>query len=314
MAAVAGRDFYVVACDTRMMGGGGYDLLERNHIRSRLWVAVGSSDSDSDSANHSNGLISPNGSIQYHKAATTNTAAAGAAGTTTISSSIPTTSHASSSTCSSSSSPPILIASAGCSADCEMLKRTVRADLKRASYFSESLSSSSSSSSLSTPGVANLLSQTLYSRRVFPFYSFCVMAGMQHTSGQGQVYGFDAIGSYEQVAVATGGTGRELLQPILDRQFQSLMLQVPGIMEKTEAYNTDAAERLLAIPSNTRRQIVPTVVSCSSDTAVSILVDAFRDVSEREIGVGDEVVVCVVQRTSEDEYETKVLSFELKKH
>jgi 20S proteasome alpha/beta subunit len=79
------------------------------------------------------------------------------------------------------------------------------------------------------------LHHELYSHRGFPYYAFCLVAGLTNParcgddvvtgggsdSGAGSVYVYDAIGSYEQVAVASAGSGREYLQPILDRLFSS---------------------------------------------------------------------------------------------
>ena len=114
--------------------------------------------------------------------------------------------------------------------------------------------------------VAALLSQVLYLRRSFPYYAFCVLAGLSDDDGNGKVYAYDAIGSYEQVAVATAGTGRELLQPILDRLFVSTM-------------------------ANSKKRLV----DGDSQNAVQILCQAYRSVSEREIGVGDRLVIVVLE-------------------
>lgn len=37
VSAVAGRNFAIIASDTRMIGEGGYVLESRNHISNRLW-------------------------------------------------------------------------------------------------------------------------------------------------------------------------------------------------------------------------------------------------------------------------------------
>jgi 20S proteasome subunit beta 6 len=175
---------------------------------------------------------------------------------------------------------PIMIGAAGCSADCAALQRVVRADLRAASYFGQT---SSAITSPQPDQVATLLSQILYLRRGFPYYSFCVLSGMNdlaNSDGSGQVYVYDAIGSYEQVAVATSGTGREALQPILDRLFAC-----------------------------TEQRIV----QGTADQAIQTLCEAYRSVSEREIGVGDNLVLHVTERRGQ-EVDCRVVVLPLKQH
>ncbi|CAB9518057.1 Proteasome subunit beta type-1 [Seminavis robusta] len=235
VSAVAAKDFVVIASDTRFVGESGYDIVSRDYVTSRLWMAQ-----------HDTDLL---------------------LGTTTTLSFAPT-----------------IIGSAGCAADCEALKRTIQAEFRTAHYFGTT----------SSNGVdPTLLSQVLYSRRTFPFYSFCVLAGLS-PEGEGQVFCYDAIGSYEAVAVASAGTGRQLLQPILDRKFRTLQATTGSTHQKTTT--------------------VPTLVDCSAQEAVSILVDAYRSVSEREIQVGDNVVLCVVQKNADGEVQCQVLKVPLKKH
>jgi 20S proteasome subunit beta 6 len=169
---------------------------------------------------------------------------------------------------------PMMIGSAGCTADCTALQRALRADLRVASYLGQTI--------MSQPDqVATLLSQVLYLRRGFPYYAFCVVSGMDG-NGRGKAFVYDAIGSYEQVAVATAGTGRETLQPILDRLFESVSKakQVEG----------------------------------TADQAVQILCQAYRSVSEREIGVGDKLVLHVSEKTPEGDVDCRVIILPLKQH
>lgn len=139
-----------------------------------------------------------------------------------------------------------------------------------------------------------LLSQILYSRRGFPYYSFCVTAGLNHNN-EGHVYVYDAIGSYEQVAVAATGSGRELLQPILDRKFRTIV-----------ADNTHRMQEWGSIPL--------LQVDATKEDAISILLDGYRAVSEREISVGDTVVFCVLEKKEEGHVECQIWSAPLKKH
>ncbi|GKY91958.1 hypothetical protein MPSEU_000167400 [Mayamaea pseudoterrestris] len=314
VAAVAGRDYVAIACDTRMMGEGGYDILERDHLRSRLWVAAAdrnvdyfdefdAGDATIGSSRTSNArFTAADGSVQLGDRDLNK--AHGTSAISALASSAPhhQEEHHKLATA------PILVASAGCSADCEMLKRTIRADVIKARYFGEC-------SPLVAPHhVATLLSQVLYARRGFPFYSFCVLAGLDVGAG-GRVYAYDAIGSYEQVAVATAGTGRELLQPILDRKFQSFVLPMATVSNEEHSQVAQEVGGLLATAMRPAT-VAPCskMVSCSADTAVENLVQSFRDVSEREIGVGDSVVVCVLRKTADGSCDAKVYRYPLKTH
>jgi 20S proteasome subunit beta 6 len=166
------------------------------------------------------------------------------------------------------------LAAAGCHADCIALQRQLLYQSKARGNDME----------LPTPNVAQLLSQTLYARRTFPYYSFCVVAGLK--DGCGQAYQYDAIGSREQVAVATAGTGRELLQPILDRLLSSS--------------NQDES-----------------VVTDTADQALQGVIKAYQAVAEREISVGDSLLICVLQRKPKGEsalVTCKVQLVELKRH
>ena len=165
-----------------------------------------------------------------------------------------------------------LIAAAGCQSDCNALQRQLNFQVK-----------AHDDDMLETSNVAQLLSSTLYSRRSFPYYSFCVVGGIDDAGGS-KVYVYDAIGSMEQVAVGTAGTGRELLQPILDRLFSSSS----GI-----------------------------TVDCSSEEAVALLTQAYHAVTERDIGVGDSLVLCLLTCSGDgddDDAKCRIIRVPLKKH
>jgi 20S proteasome subunit beta 6 len=289
VTAVAGRDFTILATDTRMIGESGYNILERNHISSRIWGVVSTS-----SPSLSQLLIAPDGSLsahhdESHDRQTKNIEIDGS------NASMKPFQLIAESIVSADSSIPILVGSAGMQGDCEQLKRDVRADVRAARYFGDS------SSPLSPDQAAVLLSNTLYSRRNFPYYAFCVLAGM------GKVFVYDAIGSYEQVAVACTGSGRELLQPILDRKFRATAV--------TNKFNASGIE-----VGRIRQRPASTQVDCPrAEDALSILLSAYRSVSEREIQVGDHVVFCVMERCSdgdsvEAQIRIRVWKADLKKH
>ena len=65
--------------------------------------------------------------------------------------------------------------------------------------------------------IAQMLMNTLYGRRFFPFYTFNLLCGVD-SEGKGAIYGYDAIGSYDRVNCGAMGSGSELVVPILDNQ------------------------------------------------------------------------------------------------
>ena len=150
----------------------------------------------------------------------------------------------------------------------------LRADLRAASYLGQA--------QLFQPHqIATSLSQMLYQRRGFPYYAFCVVAALDQESRCGHVYVYDAIGSYEQVAVATSGTGREALQPILDGMFET---------------HRDS----------------PCQVVGDAETAIHKVCHAYRSVSEREIEVGDKLVLHVSELQDDGTVACRILIVPLK--
>ena len=63
--------------------------------------------------------------------------------------------------------------------------------------------------------IASMLSVTLYMRRFFPFYAFNLLCGQKH-DGNFAVYGYDAIGSYDEMSYGSQGSGVQLIAPVLD--------------------------------------------------------------------------------------------------
>lgn len=63
--------------------------------------------------------------------------------------------------------------------------------------------------------MAYLLSNILYSRRLFPFYSFSCLAGLDE-NGFGALYEYDAVGSFQRCRTVCHGSAQKLLRPFLD--------------------------------------------------------------------------------------------------
>eukprot|EP01138_Halocafeteria_seosinensis_P011400 gb/GECG01011643.1/.p1 GENE.gb/GECG01011643.1/~~gb/GECG01011643.1/.p1 ORF type:complete len:107 (+),score=8.85 gb/GECG01011643.1/:1-321(+) len=75
---------------------------------------------------------------------------------------------------------------------------------------------------ISTPAFAQLLSNTLYMRRLFPYYTFNVIGGIDE-NGKGAVYTYDAVGSFERVECTVQGAGTQHMMPLLDSLVSDFM-------------------------------------------------------------------------------------------
>jgi len=271
ISGVAGKGYVILGSDTRLSSG--YGILSRSYLQSRLW-RVSSCLEEESMLDEYGSIIIPSCSEKETKMNVWDGA---------------------------------FIGSSGCAADCETLKRAIQSEVYDYSFWL----SSSVSKCLSASHISNLLSNVLYSRRNFPFYSFCVTGGFDENSDEGVVHAFDAIGSHERVAVATSGTGREMLQPILDRLFSESTYQ----KSLSKLQRDENAVLLKEQRKGLLEQHPPVRVSvdCDLEEAVSLLVHAYRSVSEREIAVGDDVVICIL-RKKESTGSLEVRRFPLKKH
>ena len=78
---------------------------------------------------------------------------------------------------------------------------------------------------MSTTALAQYLSNTLYYKRFFPYYAFCLLAGIDE-EGQGCCFEYDAVGSYQRLAYGSSGSAKVLIQPFLDSQLNRQHQQI----------------------------------------------------------------------------------------
>ncbi|CAG9461008.1 unnamed protein product [Pedinophyceae sp. YPF-701] len=155
----------------------------------------------------------------------------------------------------------VAIASAGMQADADTLQKLLHA--RNVMFMHDH------KKAMSVTAAAQLLSNTLYYRRFFPYYTFNLLAGLDE-NGQGAVFTYDAIGSYERTGYGCQGSGKDLIQPVLDNQLK-------------------AASPLVLPPK-------PSVTTMPLEDALDLVKDAFAAATERDIYTGDAVEIVVMRK------------------
>lgn len=158
-------------------------------------------------------------------------------------------------------SDKVIIGSAGMQADMKTLHKNLQA--RHVMYMH------SHNRPMSVTAAAQLLSNTLYYKRFFPYYTFNMVAGLDE-QGVGAVFSYDAIGSYERSGFFCQGSGKELIQPVLDNQLK-------------------AASPLL-VPAK------DTLTNLPLEQALDLVKAAFVSAGERDIYTGDDVEIIIVTK------------------
>ncbi|KAF3645377.1 Proteasome subunit beta type-1 [Capsicum annuum] len=133
---------------------------------------------------------------------------------------------------------------------------------------------------MSCPAMGQLLSNTLYYKRFFPYYSFNVLGGLDNEGkdaytipfinpvGKGCVFTYDAVGSYERVGYSSQGSGSTLIMPFLDNQLKS---PSPLLLPAKDA-----------------------VTPLSESEAIDLVKTCFASATERDIYTGDKLEIVVL--------------------
>ncbi len=131
-----------------------------------------------------------------------------------------------------------ILTSAGMVADVETLHKNLQFVIRQYEMQNKR--------SPSTACIAKKLSVTLYGRRFMPYYAFNLLCGIGE-DGKGEVYGYDAVGSYDKLTYGVQGSGSQLGAPILDNQFVGHNFKVKILPESQEEVENTAKDIINSI-------------------------------------------------------------------
>ncbi|KAI8916572.1 hypothetical protein PhCBS80983_g05014 [Powellomyces hirtus] len=101
---------------------------------------------------------------------------------------------------------------------------------------------------MSCGALAQMLSTILYHKRMFPYYVWNTLGGLDE-EGKGAVYSYDPVGNYEKHKWNCSGSAGHLVQPFLDNQIgfshqrEKPTLTMERVVQVTKDAFTSATER-----------------------------------------------------------------------
>ena len=156
----------------------------------------------------------------------------------------------------------IILSSSGMYADFIALQRYLKASIE--------IFRSNNKKEPTLDNMAQLLSNTLYRKRFFPYYCFTTLCG-KNKDGKFVCYGYDAIGSYEALPNGAQGSGNKLIVPVLD-----------NVIERKGSLNENEAKQLV--------------------------LETMNGTTNRDIHTGDKVEIVILRRDgriSKEEYQLR---------
>jgi len=157
--------------------------------------------------------------------------------------------------------PGVVIGTAGMQADARTLHKTLQARAVQYQFAHQR--------PINVGAAAQLLSNTLYHKRFFPYYTANLCVGLD-AQGRGAIYTYDGIGSHERTGYSCEGTGKDLIQPVLDNQLKTISP--------------------LVLPEGDWIPKLPL------ETALDLVKDAFVAAGERDIYTGDAVEILIITK------------------
>ena len=150
-------------------------------------------------------------------------------------------------------SPKLVLAAGGMAGDRQALFRRMNFDFR--SFKNET------EEEMTAETFSQHLSNSLYKRRFFPYYAFCVLAALEND--RGVLYNYDAVGSFQECATYCTGSGSKMGCAVLDAYSGSLGC---------------------------------TSTKLTKEEAVEVAKEAFLAMTERDIYTGDLLQICVLTK------------------